>query len=139
LRDPNDRATAARVEKLFRDLAEGPYRGLFRVVDRAEIAERGGDPEALLFLDPVEGYTTASGTTGEFLVASSRGGDHGYIPDAPAMHTGLIVAGAGIAGGIAMPIARQIDIAPTVARLLGLKLPHAEGVAMVGVMGKAER
>ena len=139
LKDPGDRATAERVEKLFRDLASGPYRGLFRIVDRAEIAERGGDPEALLFLDPSEGYTTAAGTTGEFLIASSRGGDHGYIPDAPAMHTGLILAGAGITRGIGMPLARQIDIAPTVARLLGLTLPHAEGVAMVGVIGKAER
>ena len=55
------------------------------------------------------------------------------------MHTGLILAGAGITRGIGMPLARQIDIAPTVARLLGLTLPHAEGVAMVGVIGKAER
>lgn len=139
LKDPADAATAARVEQLFRGLADGRYRGLFRVVDRAEIASRGGDPDALLFLEPSEGYTTAAGTTGEFLVASPRHGDHGYTPDAPAMHTGLILAGAGIVEGIAMPIARQIDIAPTVARLLGLELPHAEGVAMVGVIGKAER
>jgi len=136
LKNPADTAVAARVEKLFRDLADGPYRGLFRVVDRAEIARRGGDPEALLFLEPIEGYTTAAGTTGQFLIASTRGGDHGYTPDAPAMHTGLIMAGAGIAGGIAVPLARQIDIAPTAARLLGFALPHAEGVAMVGIMTK---
>lgn len=139
LKNPNDRATAERVEKLFQELANGPYRGLFRVVDRAEIAERGGDPEVLLFLEPIEGYTTAAGTTGAFLIASTRGGDHGYTPDAPAMHTGLILAGAGIARGVVMPLARQIDIAPTAARLLGLKLPHAEGVAMVGVLGTTER
>jgi predicted AlkP superfamily pyrophosphatase or phosphodiesterase len=139
LKDPGDTAAAARVETLFRDLADGPYRGLFRIVDRAEITRRGGDPEALLFLEPVEGYTTAAGTSGGFLVASARHGDHGYTPDAPAMHTGLIMAGAGIARGIAMPLARQIDIAPTAARLLGFALPHAEGVAMVGVIRNAER
>jgi predicted AlkP superfamily pyrophosphatase or phosphodiesterase len=139
LKDPADTAVASRVETLFRELADGPYRGLFRVVDRAEIARRGGDPDALLFLEPSEGYTTGAGTTGEFLVASTRHGDHGYTPDAPAMHTGLIVAGAGIARGMAMPLARQIDIAPTVARLLGLTLPHAEGVAMVGILASSER
>jgi hypothetical protein len=90
----------------------------------------------LLFLEPIEGYTTAAGTTGPFLIGSSRGGDHGYTPDAPAMHTGLIMAGAGIAKGIAIPLARQIDIAPTAAALLGVALPHAEGVAMVGIMTK---
>ena len=69
-----------------------------------------------------------------FLVASTRHGDHGYLPDSPAMHTGLIAAGAGIAQGLAIPRARQIDIAPTVARLLGFELPQAEGVPMVGML-----
>lgn len=139
LKDPSDAALAARVERLFRELADGRYRGLFRVVDRAEVASRGGDPDALLFLEPGEGYTTAAGTSGAFLVASARHGDHGYMPDAPAMHTGLIMAGAGVAEGIAVPLARQVDIAPTAARLLGVTLPQAEGVAMVGVLRKAER
>lgn len=134
LKDPADAVTAARVERLFGELAAGPYRGLFRVVGRDEIRERGGDPDALLFLDPAEGYTTAAGVSGGFLVASPRRGDHGYIPDAPAMHTGLIIAGAGIRTGIGMPFARQIDIAPTVARLLGITLPKAEGVAMAGLL-----
>ncbi len=136
LKDPGDTALAARVEKLFRDLAVTRYSGLFRVVGREEIAQRGGDPEALLFLEPAEGYTTAAGTSGAFLVASPRHGDHGYMPDVPAMHTGLIMAGAGILKGIAVPLARQIDIAPTAARLLGIELPTAEGIAMVGTLEK---
>ena len=134
LKDPNDTALAARVETLFRNLASGQYRGMFRVVGRDEIAEYEGDPEALLFLEPAEGYTTAAGTSGGFLVASSRHGDHGYMPDSPAMHTGLIAAGAGIQQGIGMPRARQIDIAPTAARLLGFELPQAEGTAIVGIL-----
>jgi arylsulfatase A-like enzyme len=134
LKDPANPALAARVERLFRDLADGPYHGLFRVVDRDEIARRGGDPDALLFLEPIEGYTTAAGTAGGFLVASDRRGDHGYTPDAPAMHTGLIVAGAGIVPGLGVPLARQIDIGPTAARLLGVLLPGAEGVAMAGLL-----
>ncbi|MBA3639517.1 MAG: hypothetical protein H0W53_09560 [Acidobacteria bacterium] len=105
------------------------------MVGHDEIAARGGDLDALLFLEPAEGYTTAAGTIGEFMVASSRHGDHGYMPDAPAMHTGLIAAGAGIQKGLALPLARQIDIAPTAARLLGIELPLAEGVAMVGILG----
>ena len=134
LKDPNDAALAKRVEMLFRVLAQGRYKGMFRVVGRDEIAEYEGDPEALLFLEPAEGYTTAAGTSGGFLVASTRHGDHGYMPDSPAMHTGLIAAGAGIQPGIGMPRARQIDIAPTAARLLGFELPQAEGTTMVGLL-----
>jgi predicted AlkP superfamily pyrophosphatase or phosphodiesterase len=139
LKDMDDRAVGARVEALFRDLAEGRYRGLFRVVEREEIARRGGDPDALLFLEPSEGYTTGPGLSGGFLVSTTRRGDHGYTPDAPAMHTGLIIAGAGIQKGIAMPLARQIDIAPTAARLLGVELPHSEGEAIVGVLARSEQ
>jgi predicted AlkP superfamily pyrophosphatase or phosphodiesterase len=135
LKDPSDEKLARRVEKLFGELAEQRYKGLFRVVGREEIASHAGDLEALLFLEPAEGYTTAAGATGEFLIASARHGDHGYLPDSPAMHTGLIAAGAGVQKGLAVPLARQIDIAPTIARLLGLEMPLAEGVAMVGILG----
>lgn len=134
LKDPSDAAVARRVESLFRGLADGPYRGLFRVVGRDEIARVGADPDALLYIEPIEGYTTAAGTTGGFLVASSRRGDHGYMPDSPAMHTGLIAAGAGIVQGLAIPLARQIDIAPTVGRLLGFELRQADGVPMAGLL-----
>jgi predicted AlkP superfamily pyrophosphatase or phosphodiesterase len=136
LKNPGDGPLAARVERLFVELAEGRYKGLFRVIDRAEIARRGGDPEALLFLEPIEGYTTAAGTTGEFLIASARGGDHGYTPDAPAMHTGLIIAGAGVKPGVVMPLARQLDIAPTIARLLGFEMGGVDGAPMVGLLSR---
>jgi hypothetical protein len=50
------------------------------------------------------------------------------------MRTGLIAAGAGIRPGVPLPLVRQIDIAPTVARLLGFTMPDADGVALVGVL-----
>lgn len=134
LKDSSDEALARQVEQLFDGLAAGQFKGLFRVLKRDEIAKLGGDPAILLFIEPVEGYTTAAGVAGGFLVSSPRRGDHGYLPDSPAMHTGLIIAGPGVASGLAIPIARQIDIAPTAARLLGLELPAADGVAMAGVL-----
>jgi predicted AlkP superfamily pyrophosphatase or phosphodiesterase len=134
LKDPSDHALATRVEALFDDLARNRYRGLFRVVGRNEIASLGGDPDALLVIEPSEGYTTAAGVDGGFLVPTDRRGDHGYLPTSAPMLTGLIVSGAGIRDGIALPLTRQIDIAPTVARLLGFELPDADGVPIVGVL-----
>lgn len=137
LEDPSDAALARRVETLFRGLADGPYRGLFRVVGSEEIARTGADPTALLYIEPIEGYTTAAGTGNGFLVATTRRGDHGYLPDEPAMHTGLIAAGAGLVPGLAIPLARQIDLAPTAGRLLGITLTQAEGVPMAGLLAPA--
>ncbi len=135
IRNPYDAELARKVESLFRDLAEGPYQGLLEVIDRKELDRLGADPEALLFLEPANGYTVGGGFDGDsFLVATSRRGNHGYLPTKPEMHTGLVISGAGVLQGLVMPIARQIDIAPTVARLLGFEMKGAEGVPMVGIL-----
>jgi predicted AlkP superfamily pyrophosphatase or phosphodiesterase len=134
LKNPADRALASRVEALFQELANGRYKGLFRVVGREEIDRLGGDPDALLIIEPIEGFSTAPGAAGGFLTASPRRGDHGFLPTEPLMHTGLVISGAGVLQGIAVPLTRQIDIAPTAARLLGLDFSEAEGVPIVGVL-----
>ena len=35
---------------------------------------------------------------------------------------------------VPLPLVRQIDIAPTIARLLGFEMPDVDGVAMVGLL-----
>lgn len=135
IEDPTDAALAERVESLFLDLADGPFRGLLEIVDRDALDRLGADPEALLYLEPVEGYSVSRGFVEDtFVVGTSRRGSHGYLPTRPAMHTGLVISGSGVRQGVAMPIARQIDIAPTIARLLGFEMQGAEGRPMVGVL-----
>lgn len=134
LKDPGDRQLATRVERLFEELAQGRYRGIFRVVRGEELKALGADPEALLYLEPVNGYNVSDATRGDFLVASPRRGDHGYLPTSPEMHTGLILSGAGVLKGVVVPIARQLDIAPTAARLLGLSMANIDGVAIAGML-----
>jgi arylsulfatase A-like enzyme len=137
LRDHTDAALGERVVRLFEGLAAGRYRGVFRVVGRDELDRLGAYPEALVFLEPAEGYYLSHGVQDDaFVVATPRRGAHGYLPDAPRMHTGLVFSGAGLRADVPLPIVRQIDIAPTIARLLGFDMPEADGVAMVGVLGK---
>lgn len=135
LRRPGDAALATRVTRLFEGLANGPYRGLLRVVPRSEITRAGADPSALLMLEPAEGYYVGEGVDQDaFVVSTPRHGAHGFLPTSPAMRTGLIIAGAGVARGVPLPFVRQIDIAPTMARLLGFEMPGVEGVPLVGVL-----
>ena len=68
--------------------------------------------------------------------------DHGHV--APGGHGGvepevshvpLVIAGAGVVPGATAPDARSIDVAPTVAALLGVPAPaHAEGRALVELL-----
>ena len=135
LKDPGDAALAARVEARFRELAGSRYRGIFRVVSRAELDALGAYPEAAFFIEPAEGYYVSDGVEQDsVLVGTTRRGAHGFLPTETRMHTGFIAAGAGVRAGVPLPRLRQIDIAPTVARLLGFEMPGVDGVPIVGLL-----
>jgi predicted AlkP superfamily pyrophosphatase or phosphodiesterase len=54
-------------------------------------------------------------------------GTHGYLPTDPRMRASLIIYGPGARSGAKTSLARMIDLAPSIAVLLKLKLPQAEG------------
>jgi len=45
-----------------------------------------------------------------------------------------VLSGAGVRQGVIVPLTRQIDIAPTVARLLGFTMANVDGVPLAGVI-----
>jgi len=135
LKDPHDYALAARIERAFRAAADGRYRGIFRVVSRDELDALGAYPEAAFFIEPAEGYYVTDGVENDaVLIGATRFGAHGFLPTETRMHTGFIAAGAGLRQGVPLTVLRQIDIAPTIARLLGVDLPDVDGVPIVGVL-----
>ncbi|MCI0388570.1 MAG: hypothetical protein MOB07_07365 [Acidobacteria bacterium] len=75
------------------------------------------------------GYSFDDTLTGEEVRASGETlkGTHGYLPTDPRMRASLIIYGAGVRSGTKLPLARMIDLAPSIASLLKLKLPQPEG------------
>jgi len=135
MRNPATPAQSNRVIELFESLARTRYKGLFRVVRREALDDLGAYPDALFFFEPAEGYYLSDGfTQNSFLIGTTRRGAHGFLPTEPRMFTGLIVSGAGVRSGVPLPSVRQIDIAPTLARLLGFEMPAAEGVPLLGLI-----
>ncbi|MEO8360372.1 MAG: ectonucleotide pyrophosphatase/phosphodiesterase [Vicinamibacteria bacterium] len=133
--NPAAPSLAEKVTNLFDKLAAGEYKGLFRVVKRKELDERGAYPGALLFLEPAEGYYLSDGfEQNAFLVGTTRRGAHGFLPTEPRMYTGLIMSGPGIRPNVPLPLVRQIDIAPTIGKLLGFTMPKIDGTPIVGVL-----
>jgi arylsulfatase A-like enzyme len=53
--------------------------------------------------------------------------EHGYLPSHPKMFTSLVLSGARVKKGASIGHVRSIDVAPTIARLLGIELPNVEG------------
>ena len=90
-----------------------------------------GDPAALhsidLFFDPAPGVYPVGGLS-EVLVRPVPfpwgKGTHGHWPERRDMHAVFYLAGPGVRRGVEVPPVRQIDIAPTLAAVLGLEPPR---------------
>jgi len=120
---PGDRAAAVAAEAALRAAAPGH----FTLISLEELDRLGAFSGAAAFgLEAAPGYAM-SGSCDRGLIHPYEGGAHGYLPARPSMLTGLIAAGAGVRAGIKLDRVRLIDIAPTVARLLGLETPPVEG------------
>lgn len=130
LADPNDAATRAQVSALLTRLAADPASGVGRVIDRAGIAAMGGAPVADFFVDAKIGYSFGSKPTGPLVVEGGVKGTHGYFPDHPEMHSTLIIAGPGVPRRRLAGLTDMRDIAPTVAKIVGVPLPSADGRAL---------
>jgi len=126
LHDPDDRQTAAAVRELFDSLAAQPGGGIRRVLSQDQIAALGGDSSAFLALEPADGFGLVGGVTGDATGPAITPGIHGFPPDREMMNASLLLTGPGVAPG-KIDGARMIDIGPTVAQWLGLRLDDAEG------------
>ena len=94
----------------------------------------GGFPGAAFALCAAPGYSLG-GSASLPLMAASRTyrGTHGHCPDEPAMLASFVASGSGIRPLGTIPVIRMVDIAPTIAALLGVELPEAEGNPIMGV------
>ena len=83
-----------------------------------------------LVLAAKEGYAFSLDARGDDLVVAnemSSAGAHGYLSTEPKMNAVFVAAGAGIKRGYRLGTIDNIDVAPTIARLLGVTLEHATG------------
>jgi predicted AlkP superfamily pyrophosphatase or phosphodiesterase len=125
-RDSTDPAVAGRIRAAIPDSLVGPGRPIRAVWSRDSLRALGGDPRALWAIDMNAGYYTTLGYRGELWTTRSGGG-HGYDPRRPELHAFFLAAGPGIRPGTRLGVINQTDVAPTIARLLGLRLGEVEG------------
>lgn len=53
--------------------------------------------------------------------------EHGYLPTHPKMFTSLVLSGRGVKPGATIGHVRSLDVAPTIATLLGIEMTDVEG------------
>lgn len=124
---PEDDRLRARVAGVLAKLKARPDLGIADVIDQKGVAAKGGAKEASFFVNFKFGYESGDALDGPSVTKSGAKGMHGYFPDAPEMRAAFMIAGKGVARTGSLGDIDMRDIAPTLARIMGVVLPAAEG------------
>lgn len=117
------------VHRLF-DEAEG----VAAVLDPADFARYGlPSPDghsgmADMIIAAKDGYGVGGAFNGKGLIQEhTQKGTHGYLSTEPKMNALFVASGAGIKPGAKLPTVENVDVAPTIAHLLGVPLEEPAG------------
>jgi hypothetical protein len=130
LHDPSDRDSLNAIMKILNDLAADPANGILRIVPAEELHTMGGFPEAQALVVLKDDYQLGYAFSGPLVTAAPSTGMHGYLPSNPQMRSSFFVLGGGVAHGRDLGVVNMLQIAPTVASLLGIPLPGAMEAAL---------
>ena len=126
LKDPHDSALAARVSELLAKVQSDSANGIRKVYTSEELANMGSHPDASFAVDMADGFYTGLGTSALIGTPGSKGG-HGFDPARPALHASFIAAGPAFTRRGNIGVVRMTQVAPTLARVLGVGLaPQAD-------------
>lgn len=126
LRDPSDTVLRAKVAAALAQLMKDAPQGSMRVRTGAELQRLNGWPNAAFVIDLTPGYVLGDATSGPLVTPKPGGGTHGYLPDHPQMRAAFLIEGQSIAAGRDLGTIDMRQIAPTLARILGVQLPAVE-------------
>lgn len=126
LHDPSDKATEEAVRKLLHDLASNPANGIATILEKPEIEKLGGFPNATFVIDLQTDFQLGNAFSGDMITPAPSTGMHGYLPSHPEMRASFFLRGTGVAAGRNLGVIDMRQIAPTLAKLLGVTLKDAK-------------
>jgi predicted AlkP superfamily pyrophosphatase or phosphodiesterase len=119
--------------------------GILKIAGPGELKDYGvGDPkddphapDMILFAKDgwIFGDTAAGALS--FIEKPERKGSHGHDASIPGLHATFVAWGAGIRpGGVNVGEITNLDVAPTIAKLLGVPMPNVDGKPLDGVLAE---
>ena len=96
----------------------------------ASASDQGPD----LVLSALPDYSFGNEAEGSYVTGIDEGGTHGYLNTDPKMQAIFVAWGAGIASGVRLDKISNLDVAPTIAAILGIEMKTAKGHALLSIM-----
>jgi predicted AlkP superfamily pyrophosphatase or phosphodiesterase len=127
LHHPDNTATRDQVGQLLDKLAADPANGIEKVLTGDEARQLGTVQNAAFLVLFRVGFAPSPNFTGPLVTPTPGRGTHGYAPDHPEMYSSFFAMGPRISAGRNLGLINMLQIAPTIAQLLRVPLPTAEG------------
>lgn len=108
--------------------------GIERIYHADEMKEYHAYPCASYMLEAREGYCFDDGLEGSVITdlteINKKYATHGYSPQKPNYTCNLVISGASVKKKYRISEARMVDIAPTIAKILGVEFGPCDGTAL---------
>jgi predicted AlkP superfamily pyrophosphatase or phosphodiesterase len=105
--------------------------GIEKIFDRSQLDDFHAAPVVRYMLEAKAGWCFDDGLDGPVVTDLEESGiryaTHGYSPDKPGYRCNLVISGACIKKGYQFDEAQMVDIAPTIAAILGIDFPECDG------------
>jgi len=128
---PDDSEAALKARAVLETARRDPDMGIAAIHEGKALDALRCGSVALCAVDACPGVQFLEDTDGKLTeqapVRGAFGADHGYHPDLPGYRSLFLAAGPGIAAGTKLQEAGLEDVAPTLARALGLSFPVDDG------------
>ncbi len=128
----SDRRAALEARRLL-EAAAGKT-GAFRVISAEEMIRRQADPDAWFGLEAEPGFAFEDDRAGQALGPARQRGTGGYLREDASQRTGFVACGRGVRRGLEVPRMSLLDVAPTLAPLLGVTLERVPGRPLIGLL-----
>ena len=130
LRNPGDQAMKERVKSLLMKMKDDPACSIARVVEQPDLANMGGFLHASFLVEMQPGADVGTALAGPIDQPALGTGTHGYLPDRPEMRASFFIMGKNIAAGRDLGVIDMRQVAPTIAGILSVALPHAKSTPL---------
>lgn len=134
------------VREFLRELAADADSGIEQLIEGRDGAAMGADPHCSFMLEAKDGYYFQDGLNGPFLSVENMDGitgpepmyaTHGYLPGKPGYQTVFMAKGPDVKENTDILSMCLVDEGPTLARLLGVTLPEADGRVITAMLKEA--
>lgn len=134
IRDSSDKTAVEALDRVMAELGRDPDSGILEVLTASEARLRGGFPDAAYVLVARKGYEIRDNFSGPYCTTvTTQKAQHGYSEFFPEMRASFLMTGPGVP---CTDVGKMhlIDIAPTLAARMGIKLPDAQGRDVIGAI-----